>query len=73
MSNVVDLNVITTLPLNPDRLLEKAIGQLERVIIIGIDKDGAEYFASSEPDGGTVIWDLERSKLKLLRLADIEP
>lgn len=70
MGEVVDFDGITTLSLDPDRLLQKAIGQLERVIIIGIDKEGAEYFASSEADGGCVVWDLERAKLKLLRLAD---
>jgi hypothetical protein len=70
MGDVVDLSVITTLPQDPDRLLQKAIGQLDRVLIIGIDKDGGEYFASSDPDGGTCIWDMERAKLKLLRLVD---
>lgn len=70
MSNVVDLNVITTLPLDPDRVLQGAVGKLDRVIVIGIDKDGEEYFASSEADGGTAVWDLERAKIKLLRCAD---
>jgi hypothetical protein len=70
MSNVVHLDVITTLPLDPDRLLEKAIGKLDRVIIIGVDKNGEEYFASSDSDGGTAVWDFERAKIKLLRLAD---
>lgn len=70
MAEIVDFDGITTLSLDPDRLLQKAIGQLDRVIIIGIDKEGAEYFASSEADGGTAVWDLERAKLKLLRLAD---
>lgn len=69
-SNVVDLNVITTLDLDPDRLLQKALGKMDRVIIIGVDKDGDEYFASSCSDGGTAIWDMERAKLKLMRLAD---
>lgn len=70
MGEVVELSVITTLPLDPDRLLEKAIGKLDRVLIIGIDKDGEEYFASSDSDGGTCVWDMERAKLKLLRLVD---
>jgi len=70
VAEIVDFDGITTLSLDPDRLLQKAIGQLDRVIIIGIDKEGAEYFASSEADGGTAVWDLERAKLKLLRLAD---
>ena len=70
MSEVVDFHGVTKLPLDPDRLLTKAIGQLERVLIIGVDKDGDEYFASSDPDGGTAIWDMERAKLRLLRTVD---
>jgi hypothetical protein len=72
LNNVVRFTGISALPLDPDRLLEEAIGQMDRVLIIGIDKDGDEYFASSDPDGGTAIWDMERAKLKLLRLADKE-
>lgn len=70
MDNVVDLNVITTLSLDPDRVLQKAIGKLERVVVIGITKDGSEFFAFSEADGGTTLWDLERAKLKLLQAPD---
>lgn len=70
MAEIINLSVVSTLPLDPDRLLQKAIGELDRVIIVGIDKEGQEYFASSDPDGGTAIWDMERAKLKLLRLAD---
>jgi hypothetical protein len=70
MGDVVDLPVITTLDLDPDRLLQKAIGQMQRVLIIGIDKDGEEYFASSVADGGTAIWDMERAKFKLMVAAD---
>lgn len=71
MSNVVDLNCISSLPLQPERVLAKASGQkFERVLIIGITEDGAEYFASSDPDGGTAVWDLERAKHKLMRVAD---
>ena len=70
MGNVVDLGVITTLSLDPERVLEKAKGKLERVIIIGFTHEGDEYFASSEADGGCILWDMERVKLKLLRVAD---
>jgi len=69
MTNVVRFTGISYLPLDPDRLLEEAIGQLERVMIIGVDKEGNEYFASSEPDGGTCVWDMERAKHKLLTIA----
>lgn len=70
MSNVVDLPVVTTLDLNPDRVLNAAIGQLEEVVIVGFDKDGNEYFASSKADSGNVIYHLERAKYKLLKMAD---
>jgi len=69
-NNVTDLPVITRLSLDPDRVLNKAIGELKDVIIIGYDKDGNEYFKSSIADGGDVIWLLERMKLKLLRTVD---
>ena len=70
MGEVVDLPVITTLDVDPDRIIQKAIGQMRRVVIIGIDKDGDEYFASSVADGGTVLWDLERAKMRLLRMPE---
>lgn len=69
-AEVIDLPVITTLSLNPDRVLEKAIGKMERVAIIGVTKDGNEFFASSEADGGTVLWDMERAKMRLLSMPD---
>lgn len=70
MSNVVDLNVVTKLDIDPDRVLSKHIGQLDQVVICGFDKDGDEVFASSIADGADVLWLLERSKLKLLRMVD---
>jgi len=69
-NNVIDLPVITRLNLDPDRVLNKAIGELKDVIIIGYDKDGNEYFASSIADGGDVVWLIERMKLKWLRTVD---
>lgn len=66
--NVVDFGGITTLDIDPERVLKAAIGQLESVIIIGITKDGEEYFASSVANGPSVLWDLERAKLKLLQV-----
>lgn len=69
-AEVVRFTGITSLPLDPDRLLREALGKLERVIIIGVDKDGEAYHASSDPDGGTFLWDVERAKHKLMTLAD---
>ena len=71
MGEVVDLKVITRLSLDPKRVLAKALDAgLKRVIVIGIDSDGDEYFASSEADGGIVLWDMERMKMRLLRMPE---
>ena len=71
MGEVISLGGITTLDINPDQVLEKAIGELEGVVVMGYDKDGMEYFASSWADGGTVIWLMERLKRQLLDSGDI--
>lgn len=66
-SKVIPFNGITKMDLPPERILEAAKGKdLEGVIIIGYDKEGGEYFASSYADGGTVLWLIERCKLALL-------
>lgn len=65
--NVVALSVITSHDIPADRVLVSAIGQLESVIVIGYDKDGDEYFASSIADGGDTLWLMERFKMALLR------
>lgn len=72
MGTIVDLPVITTLSSDPDRVLEKAIGQLKRVVVLGVEHDGTEYFASSDPDGGSILWDMERARFKLMKIAEGE-
>ena len=72
-ANIINFPGITYLDLPADRILEGAAGQLERVIVIGYTPDGDEYFASSIADGADCVWLLERMKLKLLRIADVEP
>ena len=66
MSNVINFTGITKLDLPPDRVLESAKDRLEGVVILGFDKEGGEYFASSYADGGDVLWLLERCKLRIL-------
>jgi hypothetical protein len=68
MSNIIPFNGITRLDLDPDRVLENTKGKLEGVILIGYDKQGEEYFASSYADGGDVLWLLERMKMRLLNV-----
>lgn len=73
MSNVVKFPGITRLDMDPERVLEAAVGRLEGVVVLGLTKDGEEeYFASSYADGGTVMWLLERCKKKLLEAWDSE-
>jgi len=38
--------------------------------VIGVTPEGNFYFESSEPDGGVVVWWLERAKHKLMKIAD---
>lgn len=69
--NIVNFPGITTLPLDPARVLAGAAKErFQRVIVIGVTEDGDEYYSCSDPDGGTFLWDVERAKLRLLRQAD---
>ena len=68
MSNVIQMNGITKLDMPIDRVLESAKGELEGVILIGYDKEGEEYFASTYADGGEILWLIERLKKRLLEV-----
>lgn len=68
MSKVVNFTGITKLDIPADRVLEAAIGILDKVVVMGYDHEGREYFASSIADGGDVLWLPERSKKKLLEV-----
>lgn len=65
-NNVVVLDCVTRLNLPPDRVLKAAQGELESVTVLGWDKDGKMYFASTQADGGDVLWLLEKAKKALL-------
>lgn len=65
-TNVSRLNCITKLDLPPDLVINAALGCMDEVVVIGYDKRGDEYFASSVADGGSVLWLMERAKFKLL-------
>ena len=70
MTNVVRFTGISKLDMPADHVLESALGKLEGVVVLGYDKDGQEYFASSYADGGDMLWLLERAKKALLEVAD---
>lgn len=66
MNNVIPLGCVTKLDLPVDRVLEAAKDQIEGVVILGYDKEGESYFASTYADGGDVLWLLEKCKKALL-------
>ena len=69
--NTVKFPGITSLPMNPEVVLREAAEiEFDRVIVIGVTKEGEEYFASSDPDGGTFLWDLERARYGLMKVTD---
>lgn len=68
-AQILDFTGITTLDLDPDRVLAQATGKLQGVVVLGFDKDGDFHFASSYADGGDVLWLLEVAKKKLLEIA----
>ena len=67
MGEVVLLEGVTSLDIPSERVLESAITVgLNDAIVIGWDKDGELYFASSIADGADVLWLLEKAKKELL-------
>lgn len=48
MGDVVKLDCVTKLPIDPDDVLDGAKGRLDYVLLLGWDKDGRMYTASSE-------------------------
>jgi hypothetical protein len=64
---VTILPVITTLDVPTERILDAAKeAELQSAIVIGVDKDGELYFASSFADGGAVLWWMEVAKKRLM-------
>lgn len=72
-ANVVIWPGVTKLDLPPDRLLEAAQGKLDSVMVIGYDKEGGFYAASSYADGGDALWLLETCKIRLLQCGNVLP
>jgi hypothetical protein len=57
MGEVIEFNGITTLPLPPSKVLEKAGEEdLEQVLVLGWDKDGGLYIATSDPSLPSVFY-----------------
>lgn len=72
MGEVIDGHFITTHKLSPDRMMERASEYgLEDVIIVGRDKSGDMFFATSYSDSGDIIYWLEKAKHELLKTEDV--
>ena len=70
MGDVVRLPVITRLDWPADEILDSAKGRLDGVVILGYDREGGEFFASSLADGADVLWLLKRAEFAILHSAD---
>ena len=69
-SNVVAFTGVTSLDIRPDGILQAAVGNLTECTIVGFDKDGEFYFASTQADGGDVLWHLEKARFALMKITD---
>jgi hypothetical protein len=69
-ARIIPLGNITRLDLPAERVLEAAKEHLEHVVLMGWDKEGKLYFASTFSDGGDVLWIVEQCKRNLLSGAD---
>lgn len=71
MGTVVRFTGITTLPVPIQRIVDDIpVDELDRIIVIGVRKDGPMFYAFSESDGGCLVWDMERCKHDLMKTAD---
>jgi hypothetical protein len=71
MGEVIQAAFITTLNTDPHRALQGALEKgMSEVVIIGRDKDGEFYFASSQADSGEVVWFLQRAQWELFKMED---
>lgn len=66
MGKVIPLGCVTKLDIPVDRVLDSAKDNLNSVVLMGYDKEGELYFASTMADGGEVLWLIEQLKLQLL-------
>jgi hypothetical protein len=57
----------TTLPIDADLVLESAKGKLAVTVILGWDKDGCLYVASSDPSRAEINWLLDLAKHEITK------
>lgn len=70
-SGIEELDIVTTHDLTPMSVIACAHNaDLKEVVIVGMGKNGREYFASSVSDGGTSMYHLQRGIYKLNKIID---
>lgn len=68
---VVPFTGVTRLDTPPEKVLNAALeAGLGQVVIVGFDKEGDFYFASSQADGGDTLWLIALAQKKLLEMGD---
>lgn len=68
--NVEQLNIVSRVDCDADQLLRQGIGQLDKVVIVGYDKKGNEFYASNVSDGANALWHLQRGIHNLMTIVD---
>lgn len=70
-ANVEQLDVITSHPIDPTAVIAGAHNaDLEVVVVVGLTKEGEEYFASSHTDAAECIYHLQRAIHKMNKIVD---
>lgn len=52
-----------------DAALDRAAGKLNKVFILGLDKENNFYFDNNQPDAGELLWLMEVAKRKMMDAA----
>lgn len=65
-NNVVRFTGLTRADIEPDTILQNAVEQLKEVLVIGTDKEGNQYFATSSSDAKNILWLIETAKFMLM-------
>jgi hypothetical protein len=64
--DIGDFGGETRLDIEPDKVLQGAVGNLTAAIVIGYDKDDNLYFASSYGYTPDTLWAIEQAKQALI-------
>jgi len=68
---IITFDGVTRLDIPASRVLEQALeAEIETAVIVGWDKDGEFYFASSVAGGADVVWLMEKAKKRLLEIEE---